>query len=373
MHSVSGGKIKVAVIFGGSSVEHEISVLSAISVISELDTAGFGILPVFITRDGSWHKVSDEDMFNSKGSPEYKRDSLLYPSFGKKKDFSFLEVSEGIILNTYKVDVVFPVLHGTNGEDGTVQGLFELMDLPYVGSSVLGASISMDKIIMKSVLRDAGLPVLEFTGFSRSEWDIRCEEIKKEIKDAIGLPCFVKSADLGSSVGISRAVSFHELDKAVEYSLKYSNRVLVERAVNNPREIEVSVLGIDVPESSSPGEVIPGREFYDYQAKYLDSSTQLVFPADIEPELETKLKSYAERSFIVLDCSGMGRVDFLIDRSSGDIFVSEMNTIPGFTSVSMYPKLWEISGLKYGELLNRLIEFAFYKYDQKKRLETSVG
>lgn len=365
-------KKNVAVVFGGSSVEHEISVISARSILKHLDRDRFNLLPVFIDRDGMWYRLQDDDIGEDE-QPSIRKDSYIVPSLGNNSAPAFLEIEKGAVIQRYDIDVVFPVLHGTYGEDGTVQGLFELMYVPYVGSSVLGSSISMDKIVMKSVLRDHGLPVVEFVSFAQKDWEENHEAILKRIMNDIGLPCFVKSADLGSSVGITKVKKETDLADAVRFSLQYSNRVLVEVAVGNPREIEVSVLGDDEPAASEPGEIIPKREFYDYEAKYHDNETRLVIPADLPPDITGKLKRNAVETFRALCCSGMGRVDYLLNGDTGEIFISEINTIPGFTSISMYPKLWEISGIGYTELLTRLIDLAFLKNEKKKRLNTRLG
>lgn len=364
-------KKNVAVVFGGTSVEHEISVISAASVIRNIDRNKFDILPVYIDREGVWRLVSEE--VTGAKDPVVKAETRLVPSLGSNNNPSFFELEGEKVIKTHYIDVVFPVLHGTYGEDGTVQGMLELMFVPYVGSSVLGSSLSMDKIVMKSVLRDHGLPVVSFVSFSRDEWESGSDSILGRISEEIGFPCFVKAADLGSSIGITKVAEFDGLADAVTFSLRFSNRVLVEVAVNNPREIEVSVLGDEEPVASKPGEIIPKREFYDYEAKYHDDTTELKIPAEISRELSGKLGTMAVETFKALCCSGMGRVDYLLDNSSGDVFISEINTIPGFTSISMYPKLWEISGVGYTELLTRLIELAFAKSEKKKNLNTSLG
>jgi len=365
-------KKTVAVVFGGVSVEHEISVISARSVLKNMDRDQFDILPVFIDRTGIWHVVSEGDIYK-KECPDFNEKRFLVPLTGNTDKPGFIELEDGSPRAQYPIDIVFPVLHGTYGEDGSIQGLLELMYVPYVGSSVLGSAVSMDKIVMKSVLREKGLPVVDFTAFSRKEWSARRSLILESIEKDVGFPCFVKSADLGSSVGISKVRNSDGLKDAINSSFEYSNRVLVECAVENPREIEVSVLGDEDPAASVPGEILPEREFYDYEAKYRDGTTKLVIPAQLETSVTGKLKKMAVDCFNALDCSGMGRVDFLINRNTGAIFISELNTIPGFTSISMYPKLWEVSGLGYTELLNRLIELAFYKHEQKCRLNTNLG
>lgn len=364
-------KLTVGVVFGGRSVEHEVSLLSAKSVVKNIDPEKYEVFPIFIEKSGTWRKAS-VSAWLGEGGLEFFEDSFLSPSLNPGKPV-FYEISGKKIVKEHAVDVVFPVLHGTLGEDGAIQGLFELMGLPYVGASVLGSSVGMDKIAMKSLLRDRGLPVVGFLGFYKSEWGAGREKLRERILEEIGLPCFVKSANLGSSVGITKVTSESELDAAVDYSLRYSASVIVERAVKKPREIEVSVLGNDDPQASCPGEVVPHREFYDYTAKYLEEGTGLVAPAELDEETSLRLRDYAVRTFRALHCSGMGRVDFLLEEGTNDIFVSEINTIPGFTKISMYPRLWEVSGVSFPELVNRLIELAIERRRQADALESDYS
>lgn len=355
----------VGVVFGGRSVEHEVSLLSAKSVIRNVDPEKYEVFPIFIEKSGIWRKASVQSWLED-GGLEFFEGSFLSPSLSPGKPV-FYEILGNNIVKEHVVDVVFPVLHGTHGEDGSIQGLFELMGLPYVGASVLGSSVGMDKIAMKSLLRDYGLPVVEFLGFNKSEWESGKERLRERILKEIGLPCFVKSANLGSSVGITRVASEGKLNAAVDYSCRFSDKVIVERAVRKPREIEVSVLGDGDPQASCPGEVLPHREFYDYTAKYLEEGTGLIAPAELDEETIEKLRDYAVRAFRALHCSGMGRMDFLIEEGTNDIFVSEINTIPGFTKISMYPRLWEVSGLSFPELVSRLIELAI---ERRKRADS---
>lgn len=364
-------RLKIGVIFGGRSVEHEISLLSAKSIIGNMDPEKYEVFPVYIDKNGVWRKASISAWLND-GELEFDESSFLSPSLNPGSPVLY-EISQGKSLSEHKVDVVFPVLHGTYGEDGVVQGIFELMGVPYVGASVLGSAVGMDKIVMKAVLKEAGLPVVDYLGFYRYEWEKGKSNIRGRILEEIGVPCFVKSADLGSSVGITKVKSEADLDKAVDFSCRFSNRILVEKAVGSPREIEISVLGNDDPAASCPGEVVPHREFYDYTAKYLEEGTGLHAPADLNEETSELLKDYAVRTFKALDCSGLGRVDFLIDGGTGEIFISEINTMPGFTRISMYPKLWEISGVSFGELVATLIELALEKREQNDSLESDIA
>jgi len=364
----------VAVVYGGNSVEHEISLMSAESVISNIDPAEFDIFPIYITKSGIWCRGSLNNLNKLKDTEEYIHKCLV-PSLSVDQPPTFYEIEKNQIVNSHRVDLIFPVLHGSYGEDGVVQGLFELMGVPYVGASVIGSSIGMDKIVMKLLLRNYGLPVVDFLGFTMNQW--RSNE-KKDIIDKIlrdiKIPCFVKSADLGSSIGITKVSNEDEKDieRAIEFSGKFSNRIIVEKAVDNCRELEVSVLGNDEPIASHPGEIISKREFYDYTAKYEDATTDLIIPAEVDQKLADKTRKYAVDAFKVLNCSGMGRVDFLMDETVNEIFVSEINTIPGFTSISMYPKLWEASGIKYPKLIKRLIELAFEKFEKDKKLKRSL-
>lgn len=363
-------RLTVGIIFGGRSVEHEVSLLSAKSVIRNTDPEKYEVFPIYIDKSGIWRRVSIASWLED-GELEINSGSFLSPSLDPANPV-FFEISGADILAAHKCDAVFPVLHGTYGEDGAIQGLFELMGLPCVGASVLGSSLGMDKIAMKAVLRDAGLPVAEYMGFYKHEWESGRNGVAILIMSEIGMPCFVKSANLGSSVGITKVRNGDELEKAVDYSCRFSNRIIVERAVKHPREIEVSVLGNEDPEASCPGEVVPHREFYDYTAKYLEEGTGLISPADLDEDTASLLRDYAVRTFKALDCSGLGRVDFLLEEGSGDIFVSEINTIPGFTQISMYPRLWHESGLSFRSLVSRLIELAIERKRSQDAFKTDI-
>lgn len=363
-------KAKVAVIFGGRSVEHEISVLSAKSILTHIDREKFEVFPIYIEKSGVW-RAADTDPWPSAGEVAYKTGSFLSPSLDPKVRV-FFEISDDKVIGEHGIDAVFPVLHGTYGEDGAVQGLFELMGVPFVGASVLGSSIGMDKTVMKAVLKEAGLPVVEHVDFYKHEWETKAPEIRVKIIDKIGFPCFVKAADLGSSIGISKVSSEAGLDEAIDFSCRFSKRVLVEKAVPRAREIEVSVLGNDEPRASCPGEIVPEREFYDYTAKYLDENTGLIAPAEFSDELSSRLGELAAAAFKALDCSGMGRIDFLMNGDTEEIYISEINTIPGFTQISMYPKLWELSGIPYTELITRLIELSIERNESQMSLKVDI-
>lgn len=358
----------VGIVFGGRSVEHEISLLSAKSIIENIDSDKFDILPIFIHKDGRWVKASLDEWIGGRAL-ETSDSSFLAPSLDPRKPV-FYEIENNRITIEHRLDVLFPVLHGTYGEDGAVQGMFELMGIPFVGSSVLGSSVGMDKILMKKIFRDSGLPIVEFIGFNKVDWLERKQVVKKRIIDKIGIPCFVKSANLGSSVGITSVKSENDLEEAVDYAGEFSNRIIVEKAVIDPREIEVAILGNEEPIASLPGEIIPHREFYDYRAKYTEKGTELVAPVKLDRETTENIRNYAISAFKATDCLGMARVDFLMERSTGDIFISELNTIPGFTQISMYPKLWEVSGVSYRELISRLIDLALERSESLRKLKT---
>ncbi|MEM7008700.1 MAG: D-alanine--D-alanine ligase family protein [Thermodesulfobacteriota bacterium] len=363
-------KTKVGIIFGGRSVEHEVSLLSAKSVIKNTDKDKYEIYPIFIDKNGLWHSVSIEQWLED-GDLIVKTESFLTPSLNYENPL-FFEIKDSQVIDEVKLDAVFPVLHGTYGEDGTIQGMLEMMGVPFVGASVLGSSVGMDKIVMKAVLKEANLPVVPYFGFYSHDWMSDNKSIIERTKDIIGFPCFVKSADLGSSVGVYKVESESGLNSAIGDSCKYSNRILIEKAVGNPREIEISVLGHETPQASLPGEIVPHRDFYDYTAKYLEEGTGLIAPAELDEELTNRLKELAVKAFVALDCSGMGRVDFLLNGSTQELYIGEINTIPGFTQISMYPKLWEISGVGYTELISRLFDLAIHRKNEQLKLTTDI-
>jgi D-alanine-D-alanine ligase len=271
------------------------------------------------------------------------------------------------------VDVIFPVLHGTFGEDGTIQGLLEMANVPYVGAGVLGSALGMDKAVQKTVLRAAGLPVVDWVDFTAGEWGRRREQILVDVEAKLGYPCFVKPANMGSSVGVTKAADEGGLARGVEVAAGYDRRIVVEWAVPGAREIEVSVLGNEDAEASLPGEVVPDREWYDYDSKYSDSETQLIIPAQLPPESIAEVRRLAVAAFRAIDGAGMARVDFLADREATRFWINELNTIPGFTSISMYPKLWEASGVSYSQLCDRLIELAIERHAERARMRTDRG
>lgn len=364
------GKIKVGVIFGGRSAEHEVSLVSAASVMRALDPVKYEILPIGISPDGKWLSSSDAlKLLMAKIPLDRYPEHTIVPNPQKQGLVSLNRSLTSPAL--YHVDVIFPVLHGTYGEDGTIQGLLELANLPYVGAGVLGSAVGMDKVIQKQLLAAAKLPVTPGFSFLVSEFLRNPRAILKLIEARLRYPCFIKPANLGSSIGISMARNGKELSSAIDLAAQYDRKILVERAVRNAREIECSVLGNEHPEASVPGEIIPSGEFYDYDSKYVDGNSKAIIPAKLPAGVIRKIRQHAVASFKALDCEGMARVDFLVSRGTNKIYVNEINTIPGFTSISMYPKLWEASGLPYPELLDRLILLAIERHHAKQRLKTT--
>jgi D-alanine-D-alanine ligase len=272
------------------------------------------------------------------------------------------------------LDVVFPVLHGPYGEDGTVQGLLELAGIPYVGAGVAGSALGMDKVVFKDVMRAHGLPIVDYVAIKRKQWDADPAGVMTRIEQQLGYPVFTKSANLGSSVGVSKCEDRSGLEAGLVEAARYDRKLVVETAVPAAREIEVSVLGNDEPIASVPGEIIPSREFYSYEAKYIDSgdaASKLLIPAPVTQETTARVRELARRAYLAIDCSGMARADFLLSGETGELYVNELNTIPGFTAISMYPKLWEATGISYPELIDRLVELAVERHRDKERSETS--
>lgn len=368
------GKIRVAILFGGRSGEHEVSIASARSVMAAMDANRYEILPVGITKDGHWLTGGDALAALESGAPAVPE--LDAGRDGGASDLPRVagrrELLPGTACRFPEVDVVFPVLHGTYGEDGTVQGLLELADLPYVGAGVLGSALGLDKVAMKAVLEHNGLPVVEYIAFTKREWQRDPDEVVRRIEERLEYPLFVKPANLGSSVGVSKAHDREELVRGAHLAARFDRRLLAERAVN-ARELECSVLGNDEPVASVVGEVVPCNEFYDYRAKYIEEGSELHIPADVPPEVSERVRELAVRAFVALDCAGMARADFFLCRDTGAVYVNELNTIPGFTRISMYPKLWEASGLAYGALVDRLIELAMERHRERGALERSYG
>ncbi len=364
-------KLRVGVLFGGRSAEHEVSLVSAASVLRGLDSKKFEVIPIGITKAGRW--VLPRQLASGEPTHTELRRALTNGravSLPAEPGAGAVARPEAESRAPLQFDVLFPVLHGTFGEDGTVQGLLELADIPYVGAGVLGSALGMDKEVQKRLFLQAKLPVAKFASVLRREWEAARARALQRAR-SIRLPVFVKPANLGSSVGITKVKRAGELEAAIEHAFEFDRKVLVEQGIAG-REIEVSVLGNDEPRASLPGEVIPAREFYDYTAKYLEDSTRFLVPAKLKPAQVRRFQELAVEAFRALDCAGMARVDFLLERRSGRIYLNEVNTIPGFTAISMYPKLWEASGLPYGKLLEWLIELALERHREKLRTRFSI-
>ncbi len=360
-------KLRVGVIFGGRSGEHEVSLTSAKGIMAAMDKEKYEIVPIGITKAGAWltgENIHQQLLQASEGHPLLASHQEAAGSDFEPSSELTLSVAE-----TGPLDVVFPVLHGTFGEDGTVQGFFELVDVPYVGAGVTASAAAMDKAITKDIFRSHGLPIVTHRTFLRRQWQSDSDAVVAECEAAMDYPMFVKPANLGSSVGVHKAKNQAELRDGLTDAARYDRKLIVEQGLD-AREIEVSVLGNDEPIASLPGEIIPSREFYSYAAKYLDDDSDLLIPAPLEPEYVEMFQKLAIMAFKALDCSGLARCDFLLEKSTGEIFVNELNTMPGFTPISMYPKLWEASGLSYSELIDRLIELAIERYDDKRQSQT---
>jgi D-alanine-D-alanine ligase len=353
-------KIRVGVIYGGKSGEHEVSVASAASIFRHLDAGKYDAVPIRIDKSGRWQLP---------GSVPTAISAADVIAHAPGESLVRLDPTAAV---TSGVDVIFPVLHGPYGEDGTVQGLLELANVPYVGAGVLGSAVGMDKHVMKTLFQARGLPVAPWILVMKRDWETASATIADRIDATFGYPVFVKPANLGSSVGISKARSGAELGDAMATALQFDRKIVVEAAVPDAREIEVAVLGNDHPEASIPGEIIPSGEFYDYAAKYLDGSSQTLIPAPLSNDQAAEFKRLALEAFRAVDGAGMARVDFLMARGSAAIVLNEVNTIPGFTTISMYPKMWEASGLPYPALLDRLIALALERHAEKQTLKTSV-
>jgi D-alanine-D-alanine ligase len=392
-------KLRVGILFGGRSGEHEVSLLSAASIVNAINKDKFDVVPIGITKDGRWVTAEHaERLLNATaagggaratshlraGDPEAtpgaavlaKGESVIVPPEPAHHEqgmapFESAAPARRLSDRTINVDIVFPVLHGTFGEDGTIQGLLELADLPYVGAGVLGSAAGMDKDIMKSLFRAAGMPIVRHVTILRSAWEAAPRKTQKLLEKSVKYPVFVKPANLGSSVGISKAHDSRELGPAIAEAAKFDRKIVIEQGVggkrHKAREIECSVLGNDAPLASVPGEVVPGKEFYDYAAKYLDEGSELIIPAKLTKSETKKVQELAVRAFRAVDCSGLARVDFLVDPKTRKIYVNEINTMPGFTAISMYPKLWAESGISYPELIEKLIELGLERHGEKKR------
>jgi len=392
-------KLRVGILFGGRSGEHEISLLSAASVFKAIDKNKCEVVPIGITKEGRWVTSGDAERLLS-GQPLHEERHLRAGDPEATAQAAVLQNGEAIVVppephtpgsslrpfqtdamtrrasdRAINVDIIFPVLHGTFGEDGTVQGLLELADLAYVGAGVLGSAAGMDKDIMKSLFRAAGLPIVKHVTVLRSDWEEKPKKVQKLVENKLKYPVFVKPANLGSSVGISKARDRKELSPALDEAARYDRKIVIEEGVggkkNKAREIECAVLGNDNPKASVAGEIVPGAEFYDYAAKYVDEGSQLIIPAKLSKAESKKVQELAVAAFRAVDCSGLARVDFLMDPKSRKIYLNEINTMPGFTSISMYPKLWAASGVTYPELIEQLIQLGLERHADKKKNQYS--
>jgi D-alanine-D-alanine ligase len=358
-------RLRVGVLFGGRSGEHEVSLASAASVIRGLDPDKYEAVPIGITKEGHWLIGSGAQ----KMLPEVLKGGQRVMMTADPTDAALVKL-DGSGGGT-RLDVVFPVMHGTYGEDGTIQGLLDLAGLPFVGAGVLGSAIAMDKDVAKRLLQAAKIPVVPWVSVPRTQWEQNPAGVEQTVENKFQYPVFVKPATLGSSVGMTKVHSREELAPAMNLAAEFAQKILVERAMV-AREIEVSVLGNSEPAASVPGEIVPHREFYDYAAKYLEEGTQLLIPAKLKPAQVKKFQKLAVDAFRALELSGMARVDFFLEKEGGKIYLNEANTIPGFTSISMYPKLWEASGIPFRDLIDKLIELALEQHREKARTKYQI-
>jgi len=362
-------KLKIAVLFGGRSGEHEVSLMSARSVLSVLDPDKYDVTQIGITHEGTWI-TGRQTLDVMSGEAKGEQENVILPGDPSRPGLYRLhKTAHGELFELLNhLDVVFPVLHGTYGEDGTLQGLLEMADIAYVGAGVTGSAVGMDKGVFKDVMRAIGIPVVESIIVIRSEIERDMDDIIQRAEAVSAYPLFTKPANLGSSVGITKCNSRGDLSEGLLEAAAYDRRVLIERGLN-AREIEVSVLGNDQPEASLPGEILPSREFYSYESKYIDGTSGLLIPAPIPSEVTEQVQRDAVKAYRAIDCAGMARVDFLLDKDTGNLYLNELNTIPGFTQISMYPKLWQASGIQYTQLVDRLIALAMERKEDRDRTE----
>lgn len=373
----------VGVMFGGRSGEHEVSLASAQSIMNHIDRDKYEVVPIGITKEGQWLVGGDPMQALASGpatasapaallaDPAHR--GLWHLDGSQEKALQPCDPAQTLTaVRLAELEVVFPVLHGTFGEDGTVQGMLELANIPYVGCGVLASALAMDKAAAKEVWRAQGLPVLPYVVIKRKTWRQHPAQVVADIESELTYPVFCKPANLGSSVGISKVHNREELPAALDLAARYDRKLVVEQGIE-AREIEVSVLGNDDPIASVPGEVIPSREFYDYRAKYIDDDSELLIPAPLDEALTRQVRQLAVAAYKALDCAGMARADFLLDKTTNVLWLNELNTIPGFTQISMYPKLWEATGISYNELIDRLIELAIERFEDQNQSERSYN
>jgi D-alanine-D-alanine ligase len=361
-------RLKVGILFGGRSGEHEVSFCSASSVIEAIDKGKYEAIPIGISKSGYWISPEESRMALQTGKVE-GNDFIAWNSKFNEKRFIIISRKNNKIHYSFseKLDVIFPVLHGPYGEDGTIQGLLELMGIPYVGSGVTASSVSMDKELMKKIFQQAALPLTNWITIKRKRWDQERQKILDEIEKQLNYPLFVKPTNLGSSVGISKVQQVQELEHAINVAASYDRKIMIEEGVDNVIEVECSVLGNDEPEISMVGEVQPAGEYYDYDSKYIDQKTRLIIPARIPDDVANEVQKISKLAYLAIDAAGLSRVDFFVQKRLGSykVYLNEINTIPGFTRVSMYPKLWEKSGIGFSELIDRLIQLALDRYRDK--------
>jgi D-alanine-D-alanine ligase len=391
-------KLRVGILFGGRSGELEVSLLSAASILEAIDKKKYEVVPIGITKAGRWladgdaqrllrGESSHPERHLRAGDPEATAsaailasgEAVVVPPVPSKSGTELVpfqsQTPQFSANHSIHVDVIFPVLHGTFGEDGTIQGLLELADIPYVGAGVLGSAAGMDKAVMKDLFRAAGLPIVKHVTVLRRDWELNPKKVRRQIESVLKYPVFTKPANLGSSVGIQKVRNSKELAAGMDEAARYDRKIVVEQGVGGARrkarEIECSVLGNDEPIASVPGEIVPSAELYYYSAKYLDEGSQLVIPAKVSKAEQKKIRELAARAFQAVDCSGLARVDFLMDPQTRRIYLNEINTMPGFTQISMYPKLWAASGIAYSDLIDRLIQLGLERHQEKKRNQYS--
>lgn len=362
-----GSKVRVGLVYGGKSGEHEVSLQTAFAVMGEFDYSKYEIKPFYITKQGQW-KTGEVLHARPAGVEDLRFESGGAEQSGFALAPLFCGLNGGASEGEPAIDVVFPLLHGTFGEDGTIQGLFEMANIPYVGAGVLASAVGMDKIMMKKVFAQEGLPQCVFRYFNRTQWEKDSSYFIMECEVALGYPCFIKPANLGSSVGVSKAKNREELIKAVNYAFRFDRKVIVEEFVD-AREIEVSVLGNDDAKASVPGEITASNEFYDYKAKYIDGKSTMQIPAQLPSDTAEAIREMAIRAFQAIDGSGLSRVDFFLRKSDNQLFINEVNTLPGFTPFSMYPLMWKESGVPYKALLDTLISLAQARHADKQRID----
>ncbi|SEC51708.1 D-alanine--D-alanine ligase [Paenibacillus sp. GP183] len=373
-------KIRIGLIYGGKSGEHDVSLQTALAVIKAMDFNKYEIIPFYITKEGGWRSgaklqepvdLKEALTFSQTAAESHAlaegTGAVLTPIFGGQERAA-ISSSTGSSSEVGSIDIVFPLLHGTFGEDGTIQGMLEMADIPYVGAGVLASAVGMDKVMMKKIFAQEGLPQCVFRHFTRSEWEKNRTFHLMEIETVVGYPCFVKPANLGSSVGVGKARNQSELLSAIAFAFQYDRKVIVEEFID-AREVEVAVLGNEEPQASVPGEIVSSNEFYDYKAKYMDGKSAMVIPAEIPAEVAEGLRDMAIRAFQAIDGSGLSRVDFFLRKQDLKIYINEINTMPGFTPFSMYPQLWKETGKPYSELLNNLIELALQRHEEKQKIQ----